>query len=92
MVNSLLLIGIYSHKCFVIQVMCNTITRKYNYQNFGHYPSSCLSFRTQLNSVGLSIPHRNHITSPLRVQQVNAIYRFVAMVHLYIYLNSGHYP
>jgi hypothetical protein len=33
-------------------------------------------FETQLNSVGLSVPHRKHITSPLRVRQVNAIYRY----------------
>jgi hypothetical protein len=36
-------------------------------------------FKTQLNSTGLSVPHRKHITSPLGAQQVNAIY-------------SGHYP
>jgi hypothetical protein len=39
-----------------------------------------LSFKTQLNSISLSIPQRKHITSPLRAQQVNAIYRFVTMV------------
>jgi hypothetical protein len=38
-------------------------------------------FKTQLNSIGLSVPHRNHITSPLRAQQVNAICRFVTMVY-----------
>jgi hypothetical protein len=32
-------------------------------------------------SEGLSVPHRNHITSPLRAQQVNVIYRFVTMVY-----------
>jgi hypothetical protein len=36
----------------------------------------CLLFKTQLNSTGLSVPHRKHITSPLLAQQVNAIYRF----------------
>jgi hypothetical protein len=40
----------------------------------------CLLFKIQLNSVGLSVPHRKHITSPLRVQQANAVYRFVTMV------------
>jgi hypothetical protein len=45
------------------------------------YPSSCLLFKTQLNPVGLSVPHRKHITSPLRSQQVNAIYRFVTMIY-----------
>jgi hypothetical protein len=34
----------------------------------------CLLFITQLNSIGLSVPHRKHITSPLRAKQVNAIY------------------
>jgi hypothetical protein len=32
-----------------------------------------------IRSVGLSLPDRKHITSPLRTQQVNAIYRFVKM-------------
>jgi hypothetical protein len=30
-------------------------------------------FKTHLSSVGLAIPHRKYITSPLRVQQINAI-------------------
>jgi hypothetical protein len=38
-------------------------------------------YKIQLNSIGLSVPHRKHITSPLRVQQVNTIYRFVTMVY-----------
>jgi hypothetical protein len=38
-------------------------------------------FKPQLNSIGLSVPHRKHITSPLRVQQVNAIHRCVTMVY-----------
>jgi hypothetical protein len=53
----------------------------YNYHNSGHYPSSCLLFKTQLNPIGLSVPHMKHIMSPLRAQQVNAIYRFVTMVY-----------
>jgi hypothetical protein len=54
--------------------------------NSGHYPSSCLLFKTQHNSIGLSVPHRKHITSPLRTQQVNDIYRFVMSVfHAFIY-------
>jgi hypothetical protein len=53
----------------------------YNYHNSRHYPLSCLLFKTQLNSIGLSVPHRMHITSPLRAQQVNAIYRLVTMVY-----------
>jgi hypothetical protein len=53
----------------------------YNYNNSGHYPSSCLLFKTQLNSIGLSAPHGTHITSPLGAQQVNALYRFVTMAY-----------
>jgi hypothetical protein len=40
----------------------------------GYYPSSCLWFKTQLNSIGLSIPL-------LWAKQVNAIYRFATMVY-----------
>jgi hypothetical protein len=61
----------------------------YNYHNSEHYPSSCLLFKTQLNSIDLSVPHRKHITPPLQAQQVNAIYRFVTMLY-YNYHNSGH--
>jgi hypothetical protein len=38
---------------------------------------------TQLNFISLSVSHRKHITSPLRSQQINAIYRFVTMVYSY---------
>jgi hypothetical protein len=38
----------------------------------------CSVFYLKLNSISLSVPHRKHITSPLRAQQVNAIYSFVA--------------
>jgi hypothetical protein len=41
--------------------------------HYKDYPSSCLLFKTQLNSIGLTVPHRKNITSPLRAQQVNAI-------------------
>jgi hypothetical protein len=34
-----------------------------------------------VSSIALSVPHRKHITSPLRAQQVIAIYMFVAMVY-----------
>jgi hypothetical protein len=44
------------------------------------YLSFCLLFKTQLNSRGMSVPHKKHIMSPLRSQQVKAIYRFVTMV------------
>jgi hypothetical protein len=36
---------------------------------------------TQLNSIGLSVPHRKHIMYPLRAQEVNAICGFVTMVY-----------
>jgi hypothetical protein len=39
------------------------------------------AFYLKLISLGLSVPHRKHITSPLRAQQVNAIYAFVTMVY-----------
>jgi hypothetical protein len=52
----------------------------YNYHNSGHYPPSCLLLKIQLNSIGLSVPHKKHNTSSLRAQQVNTIYRFVTMV------------
>jgi hypothetical protein len=61
----------------------------YNYHNSGHYPSSCLLFKTQLNSTQLNSTRlqvclylTGNLTSPLWAQQVNAICRFVAMVHL----------
>jgi hypothetical protein len=38
-------------------------------------------FYLKLNSICLFVPHRKHITSPLRAQQVNAMYRFVTMVY-----------
>jgi hypothetical protein len=57
----------------------------HTHHNSGHYPSSWLLFKTQRNSIGSFVPHRKHIMSPLRAQQVNAIYRFVTS-H-----NSGHY-
>jgi hypothetical protein len=58
-----------------------TMVYQYNYHNSGHYPSSCLLFKTKLSSTGLSVPHRKHITSPLQTKQVNAIYRFAIMVY-----------
>jgi hypothetical protein len=33
-----------------------------------NYPLSYLLFKTELNSVGLSVSHSKHIASPLRVQ------------------------
>jgi hypothetical protein len=42
-------------------------------------------------STSLSVPHRKHVTSPLRAQQVNAVCRFVTVVYWYNCHNSGHY-
>jgi hypothetical protein len=44
------------------------------YRNSGQYSLPYLLFITQLNSIGLSVPHTKHITCPLR-----AIYRFVTI-------------
>jgi hypothetical protein len=45
----------------------NDISRYYNYCiTRGHYPSSCLLLKTQLISLGLSVAHKKHITSPLQ--------------------------
>jgi hypothetical protein len=38
-------------------------------------------FHLKLDSISLSVPHSKHITSPLRAQQVNAIYKFMTMVY-----------
>jgi hypothetical protein len=46
----------------------------------------------KLISVGLSVPDTNHITSPLRAQQINAIYRFATPVYWHIYHNFEPYP
>jgi hypothetical protein len=71
---------------FVTTVYC------YNCHNSGHYLLSCVLFKTQLNSKGLSVPHRKHITFPLPAQQVNAIFRFVTTVYLYNHHNSEYFP
>jgi hypothetical protein len=55
--------------------------RLYDCHNAGQYTTLGLLFKTQLNSIGLSVIHKKHITSLLRAQQVNAIYRFVTMVY-----------
>jgi hypothetical protein len=61
-----------------------------NNRNSGHYPSSYLLFKTQLNCLGLPVPHRKYNTSPLRAQQVHATYRLVTIV--WIILNIIHCP
>jgi hypothetical protein len=68
-----------------------TINRTLTIWDIFHRTVFYVVFTTQLNSIGLSVPHRKHITSSLRAQQVNAIYRFVTMVYQYNYHNSGHY-
>jgi hypothetical protein len=64
---------------------------RYNYRNSGQYPSSCLLYKTHDGQCSY-FKGNKHITSPLRVQQVNAIYRFVKTVYRYNYRNSGQYP
>jgi hypothetical protein len=54
------------------------------YNSFGHYSSSYLLFKNttnQIRSIDLPVPHIKHITSPLRAQKINVIYRFVTMVY-----------
>jgi hypothetical protein len=52
---------------------------------FGYQLSICSGtrnlFKTELDSIGLSVPHRKQVTSLLRAQQVNDIYRFMTMVY-----------
>jgi hypothetical protein len=43
--------------------------------------SQTFLFKTQLNPIGLSVPHMKHITSLLGAQKVEAIYRFMTMVY-----------
>jgi hypothetical protein len=61
---------------------------------------SCLLFKTQLSSICLFVPHRQHIKSPLRAQQVNAMCRFMTNIrvhtkkteqtkHVLVYEGSG---
>jgi hypothetical protein len=69
----------------------NEIPWQLKYHNSEHYPSPCFLFKIQLNSIVISVPHRKCFTFPLRVQKVNAIYRFVTMVYLYNYYNSERY-
>jgi predicted transport protein len=55
---------------------------QYDCDSPGHYPSSCLLFKAELNFVDLFVPHkRKHITSHLQAEQVNDMYRIVTMVY-----------
>jgi hypothetical protein len=56
--------------CFVTRCNCCIIL------NIIHRLVSYL----KLNSIDISLPHREHITSQLRVQKINVIYSFVMMV------------
>jgi hypothetical protein len=51
-------------------------------------------FYLKLNStlLGLSVPHRKHITSQLRARQVNTVYRFVTINVTTINLDTIHRP
>jgi hypothetical protein len=48
-------------------------------------------FYLKLYSIGLSVPHRKHVTSPLQAQEVNAVFRFVTTVYTCKYHDSGLY-
>jgi hypothetical protein len=61
---------------------------EYSRLKYSALTTNCFAFsRTVYNiylyirSITLAVPHKKHITSPLRAQQVNAIYRFVTMVY-----------
>jgi hypothetical protein len=43
-----------------------------------------LLFKTQLNSIGLSVPRRKHITSPLRAKQVIGLWRWYVTITITI--------
>jgi hypothetical protein len=97
MLLDLLIIILKSYTCVYIYIyiyiyifVMMTFQCKYYYS--GHYPSSCLTFKSQFKFMSLSVPHRKHIASPLRAQQVNPIYRFVTMVYYCNYYNSAYYP
>jgi hypothetical protein len=62
-----------------------TMANSLSYHNSRHYPSSCDLHKTQLSSIRFSVPHRKHIKSPLRAQQINAIY--ITGVSQYIIYN-----
>jgi hypothetical protein len=54
-----------------------------------HRPAIYLkTLRHRIRSIGLSVPHGKHITSPLRAQQVNVMYRFETMKYWYNYRYS----
>jgi hypothetical protein len=85
-------VGLYSGVTLARSLSSIVKMDTYNYQNSEHYPLLFILHITQLNSIGLSVTLRKHITSPLRAQQANVIYRFVTMVYSYNYHNSGQYP
>jgi hypothetical protein len=67
------------HKIVTITILGNKLCR---IVRMAH--SSPLYLKTlghEIRSIGLSVPHRKQITSQLLAQQVNAIYRLVAMLY-----------
>jgi hypothetical protein len=73
-----------------VNVIYRSVTMVYWYNcqvlDIIHRPIFCL------NTLWIMfVPHRKHITSPLRAQQVNAIHRLLAMVYYYQYHISWHY-
>jgi hypothetical protein len=62
---------------------------QYNYNNFEHYPSSCVLFKTQLNCIGLSVlhyalryePNRLMLSADLRRWHINTTITILDTIH-----------
>jgi hypothetical protein len=65
---------VHNIKVEIVSYLVNSLV---SYQSFFYLKT----LRHRIRSIGLAVPHRKHITSPLRAQQVNAIYRFMAMIY-----------
>jgi hypothetical protein len=75
---------LYRRPYILIILFAWEISARINYHNSGRYPSPCLLFKAQLNSIGLSVPRRKHITSP----SPTGLWRwYINVTH-----NSEHYP
>jgi hypothetical protein len=72
--------NLYLHS-YVALSSATILNMQCNYHSSEQYPSSCLLFKTQLNSVGLSVPHSKHITSPL---QAHTLMLSIGLWRLYI--------
>jgi hypothetical protein len=61
-------------------VHCGQLTAKSSLLYLCLFDDAFSTLRS-IRSIGLSVPHRKHITPPLQAQQVNAICRFVTTVY-----------